>query len=505
MIMEAWLFLADFEFTAQDYFSGGLQMTLEPGTEHTAVEAPVATSNSTDSVLPSPNSSPLSSPDLIESASNEVASKKSKVDKVSLLQRRFESLSKLSADFLALLSASTLIATFGLFQNSAGVIIGAMIIAPLMRPLLGLSLGLLTADLLLLRRALTTLLIGTLIAVTVAAMFGVLLQEMELTSEILARTKPTLLDLGVAIFAGGIGAYCQAKEELQDSLAGVAIAVALVPPLCVVGIGLAFAQPELWQGASLLYLTNLVGITISGAIVLLLLGYVSMRNAKQGLLASFLALIVLIIPLGVGMNDMLLENRLRGEIRQILQERTHTFKNVRLRDVEINRYRQPLLVVATVFSDAEINSRQVKLVQDFLSKQLGQKLDLRIKIIPLLEILPETVAPVNNRQIEPVAAKNTDTETRQIERAKPGDTDTTGSDQAATESHDAANTTTTASPSEKRESNLQEKSAATDSIKQSSSENPPKEEVERKNVLDVNVPSGEELTGTGAQRAVDNR
>lgn len=480
-------------------------MTLEPGTEHTAVEAPVAISNSTDNVLPSPNSSPLSSPDLIESTSNEVASKKSKFDKVSLLQRRFESLSKLSADFLALLSASTLIATFGLFQNSAGVIIGAMIIAPLMRPLLGLSLGLLTADLLLLRRALTTLLIGTLIAVTVAAIFGVLLKEMELTSEILARTKPTLLDLGVAIFAGGIGAYCQAKEELQDSLAGVAIAVALVPPLCVVGIGLAFAQPELWQGASLLYLTNLVGITISGAIVLLMLGFVSMKTAKQGLLASLLALIVLMLPLGVGMNDMLLENRLRGEIRQILQERTHTFKNVRLRDVEINRYRQPLLVVATVFSDAEINSRQVKLVQDFLSKQLGQKLDFRIKIIPLLEIVPETVAPVHTTQIEPaVPAKKTYTETNQTERANPGDTSTTSSDPAATESHDEPNTTTTASPSEKRESNLQEKSAATDT-KQSSSENPPKEKVERKNVLDVNVPSGEELTGTGAQRGIENK
>ncbi len=394
-------------------------MTLDAGSDNRTLEPTAAKINSTDSILPLQQESPLTS-GLIDTSSKVLTEQKGSYDKVTFLQRKFESLSKLSADFLALLSASTLIATFGLFQNSAGVIIGAMIIAPLMRPLLGLSLGLLTADILLLRRALTTLLIGTLFAATVAAIFGVLLQEMELTSEILARTKPTLLDLGVAIFAGGIGAYCQAKKELQDSLAGVAIAVALVPPLCVAGIGIARSQPELWQGASLLYLTNLVGITISGAIVLLLMGYVSLKTAKQGLLASCFALIVLMIPLGVGMNDMLLENRLRGEIRQILQERTYTFKSVKLRDLEINRYRKPVLVVATVFSDAEINSRQVKLVQDFLSKQLGQELLLRIKIIPMLEILPSPVAPANTSDTAPLPAQQKQTEINQnAEIAKP--------------------------------------------------------------------------------------
>lgn len=320
---------------------------------------------------------------------SELTDKLTASEKIKALQLKFESLSQLSGDFVALLSAATLIATFGLVQNSAGVIIGAMIIAPLMRPLLGLSLGLLTADILLLRRASITLAFGTISAVAVSSLFALILHQLELTPEILARAKPTLLDLGVAIFAGAIGAYCQAKKELQDSLAGVAIAVALVPPLCVVGIGVAHAQPDLWQGALLLYLTNLVGITIAGAIVLLLMGFVSVRTAKHGLVISTLALAVLVVPLAIGMSDMLLENRLTGEVRQLLQEKTHTFKNVKLREVEVRRYRTPTLVVATVFSDVQINSRQVKMVQDFLTKHLNMPLEFRIKIIPITEIYAE--------------------------------------------------------------------------------------------------------------------
>ncbi len=257
--------------------------------------------------------------------------------KIDTLERRLEELSALSIDFIALLSASTLIATLGLFENSAAVIIGAMIVAPLMRPLVGLSLAVLTSDLLLLRRALLTLLVGSILGVSISAALALILHQLELTPEILARTKPTLLDLAIAVFAGGIGAYCQAKEKLADSLAGVAIAVALVPPLSVVGIGIAFQQTELWQGALLLYLTNLVGITIAGAIVFLAMGYVQLNRAKQGLIVSASALLILAVPLGFSMNSMILANRLSSEIQQILKEKTLTFRSVKLRDVQVNK------------------------------------------------------------------------------------------------------------------------------------------------------------------------
>jgi uncharacterized hydrophobic protein (TIGR00271 family) len=306
--------------------------------------------------------------------------------KVVELQRYLEGISKLSFDFLALLTGSTLIATLGLFENSPGVIIGAMIIAPLMRPLVGLSLALLTADILLLRRACVTLLVGTVCGAFLAATLALLLQQMELSAEILARTKPTLLDLGIAMFAGGIGAFCQARRNLIDSLAGVAIAVALVPPLSVVGIGLALNEPEIWQGAGLLYMTNLVGITIAGAVVFLCLGYAPLRGARKGLLISSVLLTLLTVPLGFRMNDLILENLLRGRVREILQQKTYTFRDVRLRELEVAKRRNQVKVTATVLADQQISRNQVKMVQDFLSRELSRPVEFRLKVVPITEI-----------------------------------------------------------------------------------------------------------------------
>lgn len=306
-------------------------------------------------------------------------------DKITSLEKHLEIISKFSLEFVALLTASVVIATLGLFENSAAVIIGAMIIAPLMRPLAGLSLALLTADVLLLGRAALTLVTGTILGVAIAFGLASLLHQIELTPEILARTKPTLLDLGIAFFAGGIGAYCQANKGVAESLAGVAIAVALVPPLSVVGIGLAFGQTVLWQGAGLLYLTNLVGISIAGALTFLCLGYAPLRRARKGLIISAILVVLLMVPLAISMKSMILENRLNAEIRQILKG-THTFRNAKLRDVEIRRYRRPPVVLATVFTDQQISPNQVRMVQDLLIRQLNMNLEFHIQVIPIIEI-----------------------------------------------------------------------------------------------------------------------
>lgn len=331
------------------------------------------------------------------------------------LQHRLEELSRLSIDFIALLSTSTVIATFGLFQSSVAVIIGAMIIAPLMRPLVGLALALLTADMLLLRRAALTLTCGTLVGICIAGAMALMLHQIELTPEILARTKPNLLDLGIAFFAGAIGAYCQTKKHLADSLAGVAIAVALVPPLSVVGFGLALGQTEIWQGALLLYLTNLVGITIAGAMVFFVMGYVPLKVAKQGLIGSCGALALLVVPLGFAMNDMILENRLRYEIKQILKEKTYTFRDIYLREIELKRYRRPLVVIATVFTDQQITPNQVRLVQDLLIRELSKPLELRLKVVPLTEISAKEPDQQSNSQVTPIQQQSSDATPSQSE------------------------------------------------------------------------------------------
>lgn len=309
------------------------------------------------------------------------------VSRLDALEARLEALSELNADFLVLLSGSALIATLGLFQNSPAVVIGAMIIAPLMRPLVCLSLVTLTADTKLLLKALATLIAGTVTAIFLAFVCAQIFRSLELTDEILARTHPTLLDLGVAIFAGAIGAYCQSKENLADSLAGVAIAVALVPPLCVVGIGLAFGDFSVWSGAALLYATNLVGITAAGAIVFLIMGFTPLKLAKRGLIISVFVSAVLIVPLALSMRELILENHISSKVRSVLKEKTLTFRTLQLQEVKVMRFRSPMQVTATVLaSDQLINSNQVALVQAFLEKEIRKKIEFKLRIIPTREI-----------------------------------------------------------------------------------------------------------------------
>ena len=303
-------------------------------------------------------------------------------DKIAL-KDRLSKMSSLSSEFLVLLSVSTVIATFGLFQNSAAVIIGAMIVAPLMKPLMGLAYGSLLANWTLVRKALYSVILGTLLSVIISFVMARILYTIDITQEIASRTHPNLLDLGVAFSAGAAGAYCQTKEQLSDTLAGVAIAVALVPPIGVIGIGLALNQGGIWQGACLLYATNLVGITFAGIIVFLLMGYGPVKRAKDSIIFSLVLVVTLAVPLALSMRELVLESVLARQIRVLLQDETYTFRGVQLQKVEVKRFQSPISVTATVLaSGKQITAKQVQAVQDFLTKKTGSPIEFRLQVIP---------------------------------------------------------------------------------------------------------------------------
>ncbi|MFM6403136.1 MAG: DUF389 domain-containing protein, partial [Microcystis sp.] len=140
--------------------------------------------------------------------------------------------------YLALIVSSCAIATFGLVANSAAVIIGAMIIAPLMLPIRSLAFGGLIGSWRLIRKSALAILVGTIIALAIAWLLGLLIGISEFGSEIQARSQPNLLDLGVAITAGAISGYAKIEPKISGTLAGTAIAVALMPPVCTIGLGL---------------------------------------------------------------------------------------------------------------------------------------------------------------------------------------------------------------------------------------------------------------------------
>ena len=176
--------------------------------------------------------------------------------------------------FTILLGLAAVIATVGLMADSAAVIIGAMIIAPLMVPIVGIALGIVTGYP---ERALRSLLVaafGIVFTILLAVAIGSWLATPTLaaTPEIVARTSPSILDLVVALAAGAAGAYGATNRRVSDALAGVAISISLVPPLAVVGLLLGAGDLSGATGAMLLFLTNFVSIVLAATVVFVLSG-----------------------------------------------------------------------------------------------------------------------------------------------------------------------------------------------------------------------------------------
>lgn len=177
---------------------------------------------------------------------------------------------------------SATIATFGLLANSTAVVIGAMLMAPLMGPIFGITLALLIGDTRLLRRAMIAEVLGVAMAVMLGVLIGVLPLRMNLGSEILARVQPTLYDMLIALGSGIAGAYAGANPRVSATLPGIAMSVAIVPALATSGICLAAGRGEGAFGAFVLFLANFLAIQVAAATVFLVYGIVKEeREAMQ--------------------------------------------------------------------------------------------------------------------------------------------------------------------------------------------------------------------------------
>src|SRR5215468_4640496 len=181
--------------------------------------------------------------------------------------------SALTGSYLAMNAAATLLAGFGLLQNSPAVIIGAMLIAMLFGPLVGIALGLAEANLSLLGRSLLGEIVGAAWVLAIGYLVGMASLKLSLGSEILSRTSPNILDLLIGLVGGIAGGFTYMSTGLSGVIVGVAIATALVPPLTSCGILLAHHLPGLAAGAFLLFLANFTAIAIGAMIVFYLAGH----------------------------------------------------------------------------------------------------------------------------------------------------------------------------------------------------------------------------------------
>ncbi|OCQ96600.1 hypothetical protein BCD64_01510 [Nostoc sp. MBR 210] len=297
--------------------------------------------------------------------------------------------STINSNYIVLIIGSCIIATLGLISNSAAVIIGAMIIAPLMLPIRGLAFGALEGNFILFRKAFAAIIIGTILAIALAWFIGYFVALPQFGSEIISRSRPTLLDLGIAVAAGGISGFAKVQPKISESLAGTAIAVALMPPICVIGLGLSQLNPSLSIGATILYLTNLLGITLSCMLTFLITGCTSFHRAKKALVWTLALTFIILIPLSFSFFQLIRQSRLEVSLRQALLNRTVTFQRMVLLNSDVNWLSNPPKVRLSVRTKEPITPTQVTLLEDFLAKEMGQPFTLIFEVGEIEEVRGE--------------------------------------------------------------------------------------------------------------------
>ena len=278
--------------------------------------------------------------------------------------------------FMTLMSAG--IAVLGLLLSSPAVVIGAMLISPLMGPIIGLGFAIATFDSGEIRRSGTALVAGMLVAVLFCAFVVMLSPLQNVTSEIAARTQPNLFDLMIALFSALAGAYAMIRGR-EGTIVGVAIATALMPPLAVVGFGLATLNWTVFSGALLLFFTNLMTIALAAAVMARLYGFAHRLSPQQTLFQSMAMIVVflaLAIPLGFTLRDIAWQTTASRDARDVVA--SQFADNARVSQIDVDYKARPVKVSATVLTphlvaDAEKDSAAT------LTKLLGRPVTVAIE------------------------------------------------------------------------------------------------------------------------------
>lgn len=268
------------------------------------------------------------------------------------------------ANFFTLLFFATVIATYGVLSGSTATVIGAMIVAPLMGPIMATTAAVVMGSSQRALRAFGLTISGIMTVISAAYLLSWVVPDVTISftsnGEIASRINPGLYALLTALGAGAAGAFITSRAEIADSMGGVAIAISLVPPLCVVGISLQEGQLEAAAGALLLFLTNYLAILLAGGVVLMVLGLGKSAVLKEGGrvrrrgLALFVAGILLVtIPLTVStvqaVTRTLADQNATAEVQQWLEGTSYRVVSVNVNDQ---------VVIATIEGSGELKSTQ---------------------------------------------------------------------------------------------------------------------------------------------------
>jgi uncharacterized hydrophobic protein (TIGR00271 family) len=307
-----------------------------------------------------------------------------------------------TVDFFVLIALAATIAMLGLLQDSAAVIIGAMLVAPLMSPILSMGMSIVQGDLKTLATATEATLKGIVLAIGVGIILTMISPLKAATNEILARTSPNLLDLLVALASGAAAGYAISRKEVAAALPGVAIAAALVPPLCVVGYGIGTSQLAMASGAMLLFSTNLVAIIFAAAIVFLLLGFHPAPGEKGELVRGLKVTLVLlgIITLVLAGSTYVAVTELNRRIRvEAVFNQTVIKRSAEVIELNIARSNNTYVIDAKIlnYPQNELSPQQLqKLENDLVAAVAGP---VEVKIASIEASIGELEGADQNQQL----------------------------------------------------------------------------------------------------------
>ena len=315
---------------------------------------------------------------------------------------------KLCVAFMVMNMLAATIASYGLFANSPAVIIGAMIIAMLLGPITGVSLALVDSDMKALFRGVGTLLVGAAGVIATAYTIGSIHIEVPITAEILGRTHPNFSDLMIALAGGAAGAYASVSPRLSVAFVGVAIATALVPPLCAASILLARGQHQLAFGAFLLTFTNIVAIQFASSVVLFVTGFRKVSQTKglsflQFLKFNFVSiaiLAVLAVVLTNSMHEVLSKKIYEANVRHVLERECATADGCFLADVRISENARKESVISVVVRGPNPPSPQriASIEKKLPAHPKGLPVELRARYVPTTTINRDGVLYDDNQE-----------------------------------------------------------------------------------------------------------
>ncbi len=298
------------------------------------------------------------------------------VDQIAVIEKRRAECT-LSARYLLMTCMSAGIAILGLLLSSPAVVIGAMLLSPLMDPIMGVGFALATGDYKWLRQSGKSLAAGTVFAIAFCALIVLLSPLQTVTSEIAARTRPNLFDLAVAFFSAVAGAYAMIRGR-EGTIVGVAIATALMPPLAVVGFGLATMNTTVFWGSLFLFITNLTTIALTATAMARIYGFSTSLSEKQTQWQAILifgAFVALAIPLLLSLRQIAWETQATREARGVVVEVFGGQATVS--QLEPSFDTEPMRVAATVLT-TEIIADAEQRAESLMRRELGREVDVSL-------------------------------------------------------------------------------------------------------------------------------